>query len=181
VAIYEGQLVDYDSDKNALFLRVKKNTQIKLSYKDRFKQTLIPFYIFAPSLYPKMNSYFEYDHGYNPASPIIEIKVDGYSQIAQPVILQALIDSGADGTMLPTQVLEKADASYVDSVRMSGVFGVKEQRDRYRVRIQIGNIIINGIDAVATDSETECLIGRDVLNQFVVTLDGLAAETRISD
>lgn len=83
--------------------------------------------------------------------------------------------------MIPVQVLNRIKADYIDSVRMSGVTGVAEQRDRYRVRIQIGDIVIHGVDAVAISMSDEALIGRDVLNQLVVTLDGLAAETRITD
>jgi len=128
-----------------------------------------------------MSSQFEYDHHYLPSAPIIEISIDDYSLETSAVVLRALIDSGADGTMIPTEILEKIEASYVDSVRISGVTGVSEQRDRYRVRIQIGNIVIHGIDVVSTDFGDEGLIGRDVLNQLVVILDGLATETRISD
>jgi predicted aspartyl protease len=64
---------------------------------------------------------------------------------------------------------------------MSGVTGSSVQKDRYRVRIQIGEIVVKGIDAVAVDDEDGSLIGRDVLSQLVVTLDGLAAETRVSN
>lgn len=128
-----------------------------------------------------MNVQFDYDRGYLPPAPVITLTVDGYSDSAEPATIRAMIDSGADGTMLPTAVLEKIETSYVDSVRMSGVTGTIEQRDRYRVRLQIGEIVIKGIDAVAIASENESLIGRDVLNQLVVTLNGLAAELTIAD
>jgi len=128
-----------------------------------------------------MNIHFEYDHQYLPPAPIIKITVAGYSQSVEPLVIRAMIDSGADGTMIPTQVLAEIEATYTDSVRMSGITGGNEQRDRYRVRIQIGDIVIRGIDAVATDFEDVGLIGRDVLNQLIVTLNGLATETTISD
>ncbi|MCP4356722.1 MAG: hypothetical protein GY796_01730 [Chloroflexi bacterium] len=83
-----------------------------------------------------MNIHFEYDHQYLPPAPIIEITVDGYSQSVEPLVIRAMIDSGADGTMIPIQVLAKIEATYTDSVRMSGITGGNEQRDRNRVRIQ---------------------------------------------
>lgn len=128
-----------------------------------------------------MNVQFDYDRSYLPPAPVITFMVDGYSDSAEPATIRAMIDSGADGTMLPTAVLEKIEASYVDSVRMSGVTGTIEQRDRYRVRLQIGKIVVKGIDAVAVASEDEGLIGRDVLNQLIVTLNGLATELIIAD
>jgi predicted aspartyl protease len=127
-----------------------------------------------------MNLQFDYDRHYWPPAPVIDIAVDGYSSNV-PIMIRALIDSGADGTMIPYSVLEKVEAAYTDSVRMRGVTGSSEQKDRYRVRIQIGEIVVKGIDAVAVDDEDGSLIGRDVLSQLVVTLDGLAAETRVSN
>ncbi len=128
-----------------------------------------------------MKVQFDYDRSYLPSAPVITLTVDGYSDSAEPATVRTMIDSGADGTMLPTAVLEKIEASYVDTVRMSGVTGIIEQRDRYRVRLQIGEIVVKGIDAVAVATEGEGLIGRDVLNQLIVTLNGLAAELTISD
>jgi hypothetical protein len=128
-----------------------------------------------------MKVQFDYDRSYLPSAPVIILTVDGYSDSAEPATIRAMIDSGADGTMLPTAVLEKIQASYVDSVRMSGVTGTVERRDRYRVRFQIGEIVIKGIDAVAIEVENESLISRAVLNQLVVTLNGLAAELTIAD
>ncbi len=128
-----------------------------------------------------MNVQFDYDRSYLPPAPVVTLTADGYSDSAPPATIQALVDSGADGTMLPTAVLTQIQASYVDSVRMSGVTGIVERRDRYRVRLQIGDIVIKGIDAVAVESEAEGLIGRDVLNQPIVTLNGLAMELTLSD
>lgn len=128
-----------------------------------------------------MSAQFEYDRSYLPPAPVVTLTVDGYSDEAQPATIQAMVDSGADGTMLPTAVLTQIQASYVDSVRMSGITGTVERRDRYRVRLQIGDIVIKGIDAVAVESETKGLLGRDVLNQLIVTLNGLATELTIAD
>lgn len=128
-----------------------------------------------------MNVQFDYDRSYLPPAPVVTLTVDGYSDSVQPATIQAMVDSGADGTMLPTAVLTQIQASYVDSVRMSGITGMVERRDRYRVRLQIGDIVIKGIDAVAVESETGGLIGRDVLNQLIVTLNGLATELTVAD
>ncbi|MFZ1400442.1 MAG: aspartyl protease family protein [Candidatus Promineifilaceae bacterium] len=84
-----------------------------------------------------MKIHFEYDRSYLPPAPVVTLTVDGYSNNVPPVTIQAMVDSGADGTMLPTAVLNQIQASYVDSVRMSGVTGTVERRDRYRVRLQM--------------------------------------------
>ncbi|MFT5196642.1 MAG: putative aspartyl protease [Cellvibrionaceae bacterium] len=128
-----------------------------------------------------MKLHFEYDRRYLPSAPVIPITIDGYSTDADPITVQALIDSGADGTMLPSRILRRIGASFVDSVHMSGVSGISQSIDQFLVRITIGDTVIGGIEALSVSNQMEAIIGRDVLNQLVVVLDGLASEITISD
>lgn len=64
-----------------------------------------------------------YDSTYAPAFPVIEIEVDGYSQVHGRQRVTALVDSGADGTMLPHEVIQVVGATYEDSVQMRGITG----------------------------------------------------------
>lgn len=43
---------------------------------------------------------FEYDHSYYPPAPVIEITIDGYQPRLGQVRRQALVDTGADWTMI---------------------------------------------------------------------------------
>lgn len=58
---------------------------------------------------------------------------------------------------------------------MRGVAGSSQPVELYLVAIHIGDQIINGIHAVALPSPNEIILGRDVLNQLTLTLDGLAS------
>ena len=51
----------------------------------------------------------------------------------------------------------------------------------YSVVITIGPYKVYGIDAVANESTSEIIVGRDALNQLVVTLDGIAQVTDINN
>lgn len=110
--------------------------------------------------------------------PIATVTVDGYAG-QPPQTLAALLDSGADGTMLPVDVLEIVGALYEDTVRMQGVLGDSQPVDRYTVAIRIGSLTLHGIQAVAIRAGAESIIGRDVLNTLVVTLNGPAFSTQI--
>lgn len=123
---------------------------------------------------------FEYDHSYNPAAPHLEIMVDGYDSQYQPITLFAFVDSGADGTMLPWNVLEAIGAEYADTVVMRGMAGGVQHLDRYTVRIRIADKTVHGIEAVGTAINTEPILGRDLLNALNVTLNGPAHVTEIS-
>ena len=50
----------------------------------------------------------------------------------------------------------------------------------YRVNITIGGLEAPAVPAVALDDHDEPILGRDVLNQLIVTLDGIGGVTEIS-
>ena len=110
--------------------------------------------------------------------PILSIAVDGYAGLA-PQQITALVDSGADGTMIPLDVLEAVGALYEDTVIMRGILGVGEPVDRYTVAIQLGSLSIHGIRAVAIPTGEESIVGRDVLDYLTVTLNGPAHITQV--
>jgi hypothetical protein len=66
---------------------------------------------------------FEYAHSYYPPAPVIEIMIDGYQPNLSQVRQQALVDSGADGTMIPLSILQQVGARYQETVQMRGVAG----------------------------------------------------------
>ena len=81
--------------------------------------------------------------------------------------------------MLPIDVLEALGARYQDTVQMRGVLGESERVDRYTVGLKLGAITLHGINSVAIPAGTESVIGRDVLNQLLLTLNGPAFTTQI--
>lgn len=117
---------------------------------------------------------FDYDTSYFPSAPFLPITIDGYSPEAPTLSVGAFVDSGADGTMLPEDMLQAIGAEYEDTVRMRGSAGGTQRLDRYTVRIQINRQTIHAISAVATAAGSEPLLGRDVLNQLTLTLNGPA-------
>ena len=117
---------------------------------------------------------FDYETSYDPPAPFLPIAIDGYDETKQPIIVLAFVDSGADGTILPVEILQAVGAEYEDSVRLRGTAGGVQQLDRYSVRIQIQDEVIGSVSALAAPAGSEPLIGRDVLNHLVLTLNGLA-------
>ena len=122
---------------------------------------------------------FAYDKSYDPSAPFISITVDGYASNRSPVTVLAFADSGADGTMLPNDILMAVGAEYEDTVLLRGTAGGIQRLDRYTVRIRTGEDTIYSISASATANGSERLLGRDILNQLVVTLNGIAGITEV--
>lgn len=122
---------------------------------------------------------FDYNTTYQPAAPFIAIEVDGYHTTRPNHTLWAMIDSGADATMIPLRVLEAVEATYKETMWMRGVAGGRVEVDLYFVAVRIGSILIPGLHVIAAPFTDEAIVGRDVLNQLVVTLNGHANTTQI--
>jgi len=112
--------------------------------------------------------------------PVVDVTITTPEQRQQPITITALIDSGADGSLIPINILEQVDARYVDKVRIRGVLGHSQMVDVYLVTLQIGENWIHSVRVIAVESKAEAVLGRNVLNHLVITLDGLAGITEIS-
>ena len=121
----------------------------------------------------------DYNTSYDPAAPVIPVKISAPGQGIQEEVL-GFIDSGADATMIPATLLRKIKARFVEHRNLRGVTGHRISVKRYLVAIHLGSEVIYGVRAVATASGSELILGRDVLNQLIVTLNGLAHVVQIS-
>jgi predicted aspartyl protease len=117
-----------------------------------------------------------YDAGYEPAAPVFAIGLgpSGKEEIKQEVT--ALIDTGADVTMIPAQILLRAGGQPVEQGLLRGILGESVVINLYLVAVHIGGITVHGVRAAATKDSRESILGRDVLNQLELTLNGPAQE-----
>ena len=118
---------------------------------------------------------FLYDTTYMPSAPVITIQVRDRKEVR----LTALVDSGADATMIPINILRSIGAHRVDTMQMRGITGVAQPVGLYSVMIQISSHILPSIHVIATARGSEVIPGRDVLNHLIITLNGLAGVTEI--
>ena len=126
-----------------------------------------------------MSISFAYNLTYpGPAFPVAEISIAGATG-RWVNALSALIDTGADATMIPLDMLVAIDARRIDTRIMRTVDGSRYRVRLFSVAVIIGPYTVHGIDAVANEATPEIILGRDVLNQLVVTLDGLGQTTVI--
>jgi hypothetical protein len=124
----------------------------------------------------KTTSFLYNSTGFNPSMPVIPIQVRHQNRTAEVI---AVVDSGADATILPINILQIIRARRSDTGHMRGVTGVRKRVGIYTVTIQIDTHIVHTVHAVAADAGTAAILGRNVLNHHVVTLDGPAGVTEI--
>ena len=109
---------------------------------------------------------------HEPPAPVLEIGIAAYGEAAPKRTVHALMDSGADVTLVPEHTLLDIGARYVERRSMKGVTGEVVAVNLYLIAVCIGAHNIQGIRAVAGTPDEEVILGRDVLNQLVVTFNG---------
>lgn len=118
----------------------------------------------------------KYDRSYDPPAPVARVRVANLaSPNRQLGDVTALLDSGADMTVVPAQVARAIALVPKGVVHVQGYRDSEpEPRPQYFVRITIGGRVVEL--PVIGDDCPELLLGRDFLRHFIVQLDGPAEE-----
>lgn len=114
-----------------------------------------------------------YDVAYRPPAPVLPVGVSAGG--AAIVMVPMLVDSGADVTLLPAELVRRLRLPWVDSIAVSGFGGVRQQAAVHAATLTLGGTQLVA-RVVASD---EALLGRDVLASFVLELDGPRARLTV--
>ena len=122
---------------------------------------------------------YSYGAEYLPPAPMLEIGISGINDSHAQLHLVALVDSGADATMIPQKLQRQVKASLVRQQVIRGITGQGALVNLYRIQLYLGATIVRHMLVVAAPDGVEAILGRDLLNQFVVTLIGPASTTEV--
>ena len=123
----------------------------------------------------------DYNSLYSPAMPVVEVTLENVETGIQGEKIVAIVDSGADSCILPVKYLDAISSESIRKTRMIGVAGMAVQVELHLLILHLGPLTVYGVEAVADKRNGEAIIGRNVLNQLVVTLNGIAGVTEITD
>lgn len=119
---------------------------------------------------------FPYSRDCDPPAPFANIAV---SWRGKSVKMTAFIDSGADSTMIPLATLQAINALLVEQRMLRGVTGYRREVNIYGVHVEIADLPAIPVSVVAIEDGDEPILGRDVLNHLIITLDGIGGVTEI--
>lgn len=114
-----------------------------------------------------------YSEDYFPPAPVLSVTLAPPAESPQTGPHNALVETGADGTFVPTVFLEKlgAPAEYLTNVRSH--LGKELRRvSVHKIDILFGTLRLPEIEVVGDDWGSEIIIGRNVLNKLKLLLDG---------
>lgn len=115
----------------------------------------------------------DYDTTYDPAMPVVEIQVESLEEPGNIIAMVAIVDSGSDTSFLPEKYLKRIGAERVRKARVRDIQNLSMIVDIYMVKIRIGDFEFFGVRVVG-DKQDQVIIGRNILNEVIVTLNGLA-------
>ena len=121
----------------------------------------------------------DYDSSYYPAMPTIEIRIRRRTG-QQPLTLTAIVDSGSDATMIPLHYLNSLQVRSGQTKWLTGITGGRFEVDLYTIAVQIGEQPSHYIEVVGTSHRDEVIVGRDLLNQYVISLNAPAHTVEVS-
>ncbi len=87
--------------------------------------------------------------------------------------VNAIIDTGADATIVPVRYLRQIAARRSFEATIRSQWGERRRVYLYLVDLQLETLTLPGIYVVGDDQGDEVVLGRDVLNRLRVLLDGL--------
>ena len=108
----------------------------------------------------------------SPPAPYVLVTVarpDGATAAAD---IPAKVDTGAARTVIPTTLAERLQLDVVGRSEFEGLGGQRVELPIVRLLLTIRGCPTLDLNAASSDGEPYTLLGRDVLNQFRVVLDG---------
>ncbi|MBE3597604.1 MAG: retroviral-like aspartic protease family protein [Limnochordaceae bacterium] len=124
-----------------------------------------------------MRSRYPYDTSCEPPAPVVPVRISVPGSRDRGVALAALIDSGADVTVIPTAVAGAMGLPPIGALKVSGVAGIVRRAIVYAAEVEI-NGLRRTVEVVGLGQEA--LLGRNFINQCVLTLDGPELQAEVT-
>ena len=115
-----------------------------------------------------------YSEEYFPPAPVLKVSIAVPEESSTSREFSALVDTGADGTFVPTSILDNFDLpiSYMTNVR-SHLGESLHNAPVYKVDLILFNSIrLPSVEVVGDDFGDRVILGRNILNLLKLNLDG---------
>lgn len=121
---------------------------------------------------------YPYNEQYLPAFPVADIEI--WAREDRSLAVTALLDSGSDATMIPIRFLQQVRARKGKRMRVHVLGNHSYMTDSYRISLRMAGTTVQ-LSVLADHFNEQVILGRDVLNYLVVTLNGVAHMVEITE
>jgi hypothetical protein len=120
-----------------------------------------------------------YDRTHLLPIPVVEIRLAVPDSNDWQGPFKAIIDSGADLTIVPLAWLRQFRAPYLKRAVLRTQWSQRQPVGLYEVDVRLGDLVFPGIDVAGDFASNEILLGRNVLNRLDLRLEGPKLRTHI--
>ena len=124
-------------------------------------------------------SFYEYSSDYIPSMPVCEVYLGPSGKEPTLGPLEAILDIGADVTVVPTKYLRQFGAKAMGTGRAHSIWGDSKPVELYAVSFRLDHLRFKALRVLADDTSDEIVLGRFVLNRLKIVLDGPASMLEI--
>jgi hypothetical protein len=115
---------------------------------------------------------YAYNQQIEPPAPFVHVSVNSSDAGRIVTDIPAQIDTAADRTVIPERLVEQLRLVPLDELPVAGFGGQVFLLPSYRVELSIRTMSPVPVEVLAHAEESSVLLGRDVLNQHRLVLDG---------
>ncbi len=120
-----------------------------------------------------------YDPRERPPAPFVDVRIANIETGAS-LWLRAKLDTGASVSVIPESARDALRIDPKGEARFTGYDGAESVRDIYYINIEVEGLRLPSVRMTAS-RRRDVLLGRDILNHFIVTLDGKAQTFEMVD
>ena len=113
-----------------------------------------------------------YSADHYPPRPVLEIALAYPASAAWHGPYVAQLDSGADFTIGPLELVRNLNAPMVRPATLSSPWGEQRSVYVYEVDLRLGTIVLPAVDLAGVPGSSDLLLGRNVLNRLDLRFDG---------
>jgi len=124
---------------------------------------------------------YHYAETWYPPMPVLEIRLGYPEENLSLGPYTAIVDTAADGTIIPIQLVERLEAPFVDDVRSYSQWGEWHRARMFTVDTGIDQLCLPAIEVVGDERGDEIILGRNVLNKLRLLLDGPNTLVKVLD
>ena len=122
----------------------------------------------------------KYNTHYHPPAPTLDVTIVNPERADRRIVKTAFLDTAADITAIPASAVRPLRLEVARVIATHGINDGAAEHPAYIVTLQVADLTLERI-AVIEWSEDEVLLGRDVLNEFEIHLDGKMHQFEIRD
>jgi predicted aspartyl protease len=115
---------------------------------------------------------YSYSQQISPPAPFVHVSLACPETKAEIADLPAQLDTAADRTVIPAELVDRLGLAPLDEIHVGGFGGQILLVRTYRIAVAIRGCQAKLVEVIAHSEEPFILLGRDLLNDRQLFLDG---------